>query len=103
MRVALHYGPTYVGRDPVRRGVAHYGVEISRAARIEPVTPSGSVYVTESFAAVLEMDAPGRFVCNYVGQVSLAKGYGIFPLYGLTRSYLTAEAAHRPARREASS
>jgi adenylate cyclase len=103
MRVALHYGPTYVGRDPVRRGVAHYGVEISRAARIEPVTPSGSVYVTESFAAVLEMDAPGRFVCNYVGQVSLAKGYGIFPLYGLTRSHLTAEAAHRPARREASS
>jgi hypothetical protein len=91
MRVALHYGPTYVGQDPVRQGVAHYGTEISRAARIEPVTPSGSVYVTESFAAVLEMDAPGRFVCNYVGQVSLAKGYGIFPLYGLTRSSAAAD------------
>jgi adenylate cyclase len=92
MRVALHYGPTYVGHDPVRRGIAHYGTEVSRAARIEPVTPSGSVYVTESFAAVLEMDAPGRFVCNYVGKVSLAKGYGIFPIYGLTRSPAVAEA-----------
>jgi adenylate cyclase len=95
MRVALHYGPTYVGRDPVRRGVAHYGTEVSRAARIEPVTPSGSVYVTEAFAAVLEMDAPGRFVCNYVGKVSLAKGYGIFPLYGLTRNPSVAAASRR--------
>lgn len=86
MRVALHYGPIYVGYDPVRRGVAHFGAEVSRAARIEPVTPSGSVYVTECFAAVLEMEAPGHFVCNYVGQVALAKGYGIFPLYGLTQA-----------------
>jgi len=86
MRIALHYGPTYVGFDPVRGEVAHYGTEVSRAARIEPVTPSGSVYVTECFAAILEMEAMGRFVCSYVGQVSLAKGYGIFPLYGLTRA-----------------
>jgi len=93
MRVALHYGPTYVGFDPVRRALAHYGVEVSRAARIEPVTPSGSVYVTECLAAVLEMEAVGRFVCNYVGQVSLAKDYGIFPLYGLTRA--VGEAAAR--------
>lgn len=100
MRVALHYGPTYVGHDPVRRGVAHYGTEVSRAARIEPVTPSGSVYVTESFAAVLEMDAPGRFVCNYVGKVSLAKGYGIFPLYGLTNNPAVAEPSQRPQRQE---
>ena len=96
MRVALHYGPTYIGFDPIRRGVAHYGTEVSRAARIEPVTPSGSVYVTESFAAVLEMDAPGRFLCNYVGKVSLAKGYGIFPLYGLTRAPVAEAAASTP-------
>jgi hypothetical protein len=102
MRVALHYGPTYVGHDPVRRGIAHYGTEVSRAARIEPVTPSGSVYVTESFAAVLEMDAPGRFICNYVGKVSLAKGYGIFPLYGLTRSAAPDRGAADRARRVAS-
>ena len=97
MRVALHYGPIYVGYDPVRRGVAHFGTEVSRAARIEPVTPSGSVYVTECFAAVLEMEAAGRFHCNYVGQVALAKGYGIFPLYGLTQAH--AEPAARQSER----
>lgn len=99
MRVALHYGPTYVGYDPIRRETAHFGTEVSRAARIEPVTPSGSVYVTESFAAVLEMEAAGRFICNYVGKVSLAKGYGVFPLYGLTRAPAQAEEPEEPAER----
>ena len=106
MRIALHYGPVYVGHDPIRRGLAHFGTEVSRAARIEPVTPSGSVYVTECFAAVLEMEAAGRFACNYVGQVALAKGYGIFPLYGLTRGADDAGAADtpdRPARPEKAS
>lgn len=85
MRVALHYGPTYVGHDPVSERSTYYGTEVSRAARIEPVTPPGSVYVTEPFAAVLEMEADNRFVCNYVGRTPLAKGYGVFPLYRLTR------------------
>ena len=103
MRIALHYGPTYVGYDPLRRAPVHYGTEVSRAARIEPVTPSGSVYVTECFAAVLQMECADRFVCNYVGQVALAKGYGIFPLYHLTRSAAgedAGEAQDRPARTE---
>ena len=94
MRVALHYGPTYEGHDPVSARTTYYGTEVARTAGIEPVTPSGSVYVTEPFAAILEMEAPGRFVCNYVGKVSLAKGYGIFPLYGLTRSAAAHERSH---------
>jgi class 3 adenylate cyclase len=85
MRIALHYGPTYSGYDPVTRRTAYYGSEVSRAARIEPVTPSGSVYVTEPFAAVLEMQKDHPFDCNYVGKIALPKGYGIYPLYRLTR------------------
>jgi class 3 adenylate cyclase len=85
MRVALHYGPTYVGHDPVTERANYYGAEVSRAARIEPVTPPGTVYVTEPFAAVLEMEADDRFVCNYVGKTPLAKSYGVFPLYRLAR------------------
>ena len=85
MRFALHYGPTYVGHDPVSGRSTYYGTEVSRTARIEPVTPSGSVYVTEPFAAVLEMEAAKAFVCNYVGKTPLAKGYGIYPLYRLSR------------------
>lgn len=85
MRIALHYGPTYSGYDPVTRRTTYYGSEVSRAARIEPVTPSGSVYVTEPFAAVLEMQTDHPFDCNYVGKIALPKGYGVYPLYRLTR------------------
>ena len=86
MRFALHYGVTYEGHDPVSRRTTYYGSEVSRTARIEPVTPAGSVYVTEPFAAILEMEAANRFVCNYVGKTPLAKGYGVFPLYRLSRA-----------------
>lgn len=86
MRIALHYGPTYSGYDPVTRRTTYYGSEVSRAARIEPVTPSGAVYVTEPFAAVLEMQKDHPFECNYVGKIALPKGYGIYPLYRLTRN-----------------
>lgn len=85
MRIALHYGTTYSGYDPISRRTTYYGTEVSRAARIEPVTPSGSVYVTEPFAAVLEMERDHPFTCNYVGKTPLAKGYGVYPLYRLRR------------------
>lgn len=86
MRIALHYGPTYSGFDPVTSRMNYYGTEVSRAARIEPVTPSGSVYVTEPFAAVLEMENDHPFTSNYVGKIALPKNYGIYPLYRLSRS-----------------
>lgn len=86
MRIALHYGPTYSGYDPVTRRTTYYGTEVSRAARIEPVTPSGAVYVTEPFAAVLEMEKNHPFDCDYVGKIALPKGYGTYPLYRLSRN-----------------
>ena len=85
MRIALHYGPTYSGFDPVTNRMNYYGTEVSRAARIEPVTPSGSVYVTEPFAAVLAMETDHPFTSNYVGKIALPKNYGIYPLYRLSR------------------
>lgn len=90
MRIALHYGATYVGYDPVGRRTNYYGNEVALAARIEPVTPSGSVYVTEPFAAVLEMEHDHPFDCNYVGKIELPKGYGTFPLYRLSRRAVVA-------------
>lgn len=86
MRIALHYGPTYSGFDPVTERRNYYGTEVSRAARIEPVTPSGSVYVTEPFAAVLEMEKDHPFTSNYVGKIALPKNFGVYPLYRLSRT-----------------
>ncbi|QXQ08125.1 adenylate/guanylate cyclase domain-containing protein [Sphingosinicellaceae bacterium] len=86
LRIGAHYGAVFETDDPVTGNPTYYGVEVSRTARIEPVTPPGQVYVTESFAAALAMDAPGRFPCHYVGKVPLAKAYGTFPMYRLSRA-----------------
>ena len=54
-----------------------------------PRTPTTAFAPTsrsfEPFAAVLEMEHDHPFDCNYVGKIELPKGYGIFPLYRLSR------------------
>lgn len=85
MRIGAHYGPVYRTRDHVTGQITFYGTEVSRAARIEPVTPPGAVFVTEPFAAILALEAPDHFRSRYVGQIALAKGYGAYPMYRLTR------------------
>lgn len=83
MRIGAHYGPAFAGWDPVRDQPTYYGRALSRAARIEPITPPGRVYVTEAFAAALLLEHGNAFACTYVGQVPLAKGYGTFRMYDL--------------------
>lgn len=86
MRVSAHFGPIYEAQDPVTGSTTFFGREVTCAARIEPVTPIGGVYVTQPLAAMLTMEAPGRFDLCYVGRLPLAKGYGNLPLYRLERS-----------------
>jgi class 3 adenylate cyclase len=83
MRIGAHYGPVFKGWDPVVAQPTYYGRALSRAARIEPITPPGAVYVTEAFAAILLLESRGEFTCTYVGEVTLAKGYGKFRMYDL--------------------
>ena len=54
---------------------------MTRASRIEPVTPPGLVYATEAFACQIALMPSAPVVCDYAGQVSLAKNFGILPLY----------------------
>jgi adenylate cyclase len=83
MRIGAHYGPVFEGWDPVAAEHTYYGRSLSRAARIEPITPRGAVYVTEAFAAILLLESHADFTCTYVGEVALAKGYGTFRMYDL--------------------
>ena len=86
IRIALHAGPAYEIDDPVTGRPGFAGMHISRAARIEPVTPPGEVYVSEAFAALLAFDDnQERFACEYVGTVPMAKEYGRFRTYRLAR------------------
>ncbi len=86
MRVGVHYGPAYRTTDHITGRTTFYGTEVSKTARIEPVTPPGAVFVTEPFAAILALEAAGLFACRYVGRIALAKNYGDYPMYRLTRA-----------------
>ena len=86
LRLGGHLGPVFRLRDPVLKRWNFIGSHVSRAARIEPVTPEGSIYVTEAFAAVLAASRTIGFSFEYVGQVPAAKHYGIMRMYSLRRT-----------------
>jgi class 3 adenylate cyclase len=84
LRLGAHVGPVFPLHDPVLELEAFMGSHVSRTARIEPVTPAGSVYVTEPFAAALELASAG-FACDYVGHMPAAKKFGRLRMYRLRR------------------
>jgi class 3 adenylate cyclase len=90
LRIGAHLGPAYKIDDPILGRPNYWGSHVSRAARIEPVTPEGHVYVTEPFAAVLALHNAGAFACDYVGQTATAKGFGVHRLFLLRRQGVTA-------------
>ncbi|WP_428681891.1 tetratricopeptide repeat-containing protein [Sphingopyxis sp.] len=85
MRTGIHFGPIYRGTDPVVGNELWYGTEVTRTARIEPVTLVGQVYCTQPLAAMLALENARDFDCDYVGKVRLAKDYGELALYRLSR------------------
>src|SRR5262249_38100030 len=85
LRIALHTGPAYACIDPVTARDNFIGAHVSRAARIEPVTPPGHVYASQAFAAIAAAEGVRDFACEYVGQMPLAKGYGTFPTFHVRR------------------
>lgn len=86
MRLALHAGPVHLTTDPVTGLPKCCGTHVSRAARLEPKTPSGQVYASEAFAALVAMDGVTEFRCDYVKELEWAKRYGTFPAYVVRRS-----------------
>jgi class 3 adenylate cyclase len=86
LRIGLHAGPVYACTDPVTMQASYIGAHVSRAARIEPITPTGQVYASQSFAALAAADCVKDFRCDYVGQTPMAKKYGVFPTYLVRRS-----------------
>lgn len=91
LRLSAHYAPVFEGIDPVEGTTTYFGTQLSFAARIEPVTPPGMIFVTEAFAARLALEAPDRYVVDYAGEVELPKRFGTYRLFSLRRA--EAEAA----------
>jgi class 3 adenylate cyclase len=81
IRIALHSGPVYRGRNPVTGSPIYTGPHTSRTARIEPITPPGQVYASSAFAAVAAANGVGDLSLSYVGRMPLAKDYGVHDIY----------------------
>ena len=83
MRIGAHVGPVLHLREPFKGELTYWGRELTRAARIEPRTPEGEVYVTDAFAALLALEPDSRMRCDYVGRVTTAKDFETIPMYRL--------------------
>jgi len=98
LRLAGHVGPVFRVRDPVLQAPSFMGSHVSRTARIEPVTPPGTVYVTEPFAAALALAGTEEFLSDYVGHMPAAKDYGRLRMHRLReRDFPASQPSGRPA------
>ena len=86
-RFAIDFGPLLPVYDAVQRAEKFSGRAMTRAARIEPVTPPGRIFATEAFACEVAL-LPRRagLACDYAGRIPTAKGFGSLPLYALRRA-----------------
>ena len=85
IRIALHTGPVFCGYDPVIKANNYYGRSVTKAARIEPITAPGAIYVSEDFAATLASSGRRDYRLEYMGEQMLAKSYGPTRVYRLHR------------------
>lgn len=87
LRISLHAGPVYHCNDPITGQKMYTGSHVSRAARIEPITPPGQIYCSQAFAALAAAYQVEEFFPEYVGKVNYAKGFGKFSTYRIRRNY----------------
>lgn len=81
LRIGLHYGPVYKLRDHLAQTVTYASTDITKTARIEPVTPPGEIFGTEPFVAMLELEGEHWARFRYAGTLQSAKGYGAFRMF----------------------
>lgn len=83
LRIGGHYGIVYESEDPFLKRQNIFGSDVSLAARIEPITPPGSIYVSSNFACQLALSNSDEFRCEYIGQMALHKNRHKIPLFSL--------------------
>ncbi len=91
-RIALHAGVVFIGDDPIRQRPGIVGTQVNLAARIEPVTTPGEVWVTEQFAKMIAENVDKTIGFDDLGERPLAKKFGSARLFRLRRSHETAPA-----------
>lgn len=87
MRIGLHFGPVYKLYDHLAQSVTYSSNEVTKTARIEPVTPPGEIFGTEPFVAMLELEGEGWASFDYAGTIPSAKDYGAFRMFHIRPKY----------------
>jgi hypothetical protein len=85
LRLGAHTAPLVPVYDPVLKLPMVMGRGLTRAARIEPRTPTGEVYVTSAYAALLRLEPGCGVTSEYVGHLTTAKNFETTPMHLLRR------------------
>ena len=86
-RVGLHAGPAFVtDEDPLTRRPNAYGLEVSRAARIEPIVEPGEVWASRAFVILAMATGCEGLRFHDLGERPLAKGARPMYLYRVGRA-----------------
>lgn len=85
IRIGLHAGVVSHVEDPIIGRTNFIGKNTSKAARIEPITFEGQVFVSQAYAALLGVQSGHNLVCDYVGVRELPKNAGPLKVYILNK------------------
>jgi class 3 adenylate cyclase len=96
-RIGIHAGLVFFGHDPIRQKDGIIGTNVILAARIEPITSPGDIWVTETFFRLIDDNDELSFVFDDLGEQHLAKEFGIMRLYRLRRPRDAAGALANPS------
>lgn len=81
MRISLDAGPCYSYKDPIMDKMEFCGNYVVRAARMEPITPPGHIFASDTFMALCTALNVKDVNFDYAGRVNLAKDYGTVQAY----------------------
>jgi class 3 adenylate cyclase len=83
-RLSLHVGEVIIVYNPILKSMDVFGEAVHLAARLEPVTPRGEIYCTESFANGLgSMKGMGP-LAHAIGTIKLPKNFGTIKAFAVT-------------------
>jgi class 3 adenylate cyclase len=85
VRVSLHSGRAYRGKDPITGEAGYIGTQINLAARIEPIVKPGEVWTTDKFVSLLNTANPEHLDTDNLGVKPLAKKWGGQEIHRLRR------------------
>ena len=72
VRISMHAGPVYEEYDPLLKKPNFFGRHVNQAARIEPIVLPGSVFVSETVAALISYRYQS-YDFEYAGNLNLPR------------------------------